>query len=493
MSILNLKSKNPERGYGFLRGVLPEDPFWEIKNNDGLDYFIEESILLALNEAREIGDPLVETMAQAIDIDPQVQYVLDALYDIGATNRCSIAEMMIHTPVIINPHDGELLARADFLVNLEDYKSGLYFTGLHTATDWEISKYENMTYPDFSSYNDSSNLTEILTEGLYENTSYYIRAKFQSDQMHSLWSDKVLVHTGLVRYLLARTDPMTLFCTNVVDLKAILVGGRGSDHTLEWEQITDHPITWNFGETGSLYGQYVASNFEDVFWWLVVDRGTLYETRFQLNVYRGGIEFPDLTHKHKTIVAQGAAVPVIHTVKDFENGVNNYSKRKDNIFLFWENPQHYSMRLMKWRPSLYAWDTILDSPLISHYPISNGMYKLVIYDLDTESDVESKVCEIPGDDSLNINEFYEGSHKLISGNEYANLDIAGLTIFTKEVTDTTAKDTKCYVDTPYTNLNQLLLTIFGIGVQEDMGKEAKLFDTTIQNLTVVSLGHIVIG
>lgn len=494
MAILNLKSKNPDRGYGLLRAAALGDPFWSIVNQDGLDHLIEESILASLNEAREIGDPFIATIEQAIEVDPQVQLILDALYEIGATNQCSVAEMMIHRPIVINPLDGAELIRADFLIDLDDYKTGLYYTGPHTATDWEISKYENMTLPDFTSYNDRSNLTNILTEALDENTFYFIRAKFQSDQMNSLWSEKVLVHTGFVRSFLARTAPMSLFCNTIVDIRATLVGGKGSDHTLEWEQITDQPITWIFGETGSLAGRYEVTNFEDVFWWLIVDRGTLYETRFRLNVYRGGIEFPNFTHKLRDTRAESATVPQLHVVKDFVEGVANYTKDQDNLFLFWENPNNYSMKLMKWSPSLYEWVVILDSPTILHFPITNGMYKVVIYDLTAEIDVESKVYEILDDPSLHFNNFYNNIHKL-SISDYTDLDILKLTVIGKEFYDSTAKTPKLYHDSTLTGLTVILLTSISMDAgYETVARHIKLYkNNAVTDLTVVLLENTQIG
>lgn len=498
MSIIHLNLKNPVRGYALLRGIEESDPVWRINAPDGFRVYIEDAILFSLNEDLEIGDPPVEDMEDAKAESSYVEIILNYLYEIESTNACNISEMLIHRPIIINPVNDEELERADFLINLDKYVTGLYHTGEHTATDWEVSVNEGMEYPDFTSYGDRTNLIEIITSDLEDSTNYYIRAKFHSNEMRSMWSNVVNVTSGFIRAFNVRTKALALFCTTDVSIYARLVGGVGSDHTLEWEQTgTNIPIEWNWGQYDSLVANYTVQTFEDVFFDLIVDKGTKYEQRFPLNVYRGGIEFPNMTYKHEVRKPSYTAVPTLHLVKDFIKDVETYTKDQDKMFLFWGNPYHYDMRLMKWDPIAYEWETILDSPDILHYRIYHGMYKVVIYNLPGKDIVESKVYELLNDRSFNINTFINRKNLIHDGTQIQNLiEVIFMNIYAyyEEQLNCSHK----WRDSA--TINNLIedfsepFEIFEIQIGEEALSSSKIRDiASIQNIVVVLLESITIG
>ena len=494
MSTLNLSIKHGDRGYAALLGLDIGSEYWEIYHKDGLRNLIELSVFKNLNARAPTGQDPVETIEMASILDPQVEYIRKYLYEIEATNACSVSEMMIHRPVILSPAINEQLARADFSIDLAEYENGLYHIGEHDSTDWEISPYPSMELPDFTSYNDRTNKLKILTSNLDAQTDYYIRARFRSNEMLSEWSDIVPVKTGYITTFLVRTRPMSLFCTTVVDIAGSLIGGVGSDHTLEWEQTTTEDITWNWGRLNSLVAQFSVTHFEDVFFKLMVDKGTIYENTFFLRVYRGGIEFPSLTRKANSTFPRAATIPTIRTVKDFDEGVYTHTRDNDDMQLFWQNPQHYNMRLLRWDSAVYDWVTILDSNVIQHYPISLGMYKLQIYDLPWENDVESRVYELTDDRTYQFNTFY-GYVKAISTekNYISNLNTTLLSSIGKQMYHSASLTRKAN-ESHTINLTTTLLTTLEIDAPFHATSLPKLAQPTqIDNLLVTQLAAVDIG
>lgn len=492
MSILNLTAKNPSRGYGLLRGATPLDPVWNIVVTDGLRFVIEAKILDTLNAVRQSGTPLLVNMSDAMAADIRIIDILNILYDVEATNSCVVAEMMIHRPVVLDPVMDQSLARADFSIQLADYQSGLYYTGPHTKTDWEVSQHENMTYPDFSSYNDSGNLTDILTSDLIEHTVYYIRAKFQSHQMNSLWSQKVRVTTGFIRAFKVRVVDLTLFCTSLVNLRAKVLGGDPAQHTLEWEQITNQPITWNFGQVGALHGQYVSGNFSDVFWNLVIDRSTPYEQRVRLNVFRGGVEFAHTMAKRYSTHPRTTVPPQLRLVKGFYDQEINYTKENGRLHLFWENPDDLDMRIQVWDSSLFRWVQVADGDPPRRLLIQPGMFRIVVQNLGVEPDLTSRVAQIGGDDDLHFNDWFLNSTNILHTKQVSNLIVNNLTSIQKEMLEVLAVTAKLSVSRPL-SLSSLRLTIISKELQEDARVALKLHTTGPIGLTVVLSEHTEIG
>lgn len=332
-----LALKNRDRGYIVSKdGNYTEDVGLSLLTTNGLRLYMEREIIRAVNKNLPPGDSVVTTLEEARAASVDVDDVLRLITEVEATTDCDIQEMHIRRPVIDYPVSNSFVIRSDFNVRLRPYVSGLYHSGLHTGTDWEISRYSDMSFPLYKRIN-SQSLESMTASGLDGGEDYYIRARFRSGKIFSKWSEVVNITAGQINRLRMESRPMSLFCTDIVTISAKLIDGNGSDHTLRWSQdLTNAPITWNWGQFNSLTANYTALNTSDAFFSLHIDEGTPYAEVFNLYVYRGGIEFPN------SIISGGCNLEATRgeqstssVIKSINIGSSETRRSNDSKFISW--------------------------------------------------------------------------------------------------------------------------------------------------------------
>lgn len=192
MGVFTIKVKPPTTGYLQLRNYIVGPAKYEFINTEQITIFERCNILQWLtDEVLESTNSMTEILDLIKLDDPSIFDVYKEVFDVEASEACTLGEMSLGVPLITYPVQNSITFDPVFRSNCNSIFLPGAYSGEHEFTSWVISNDKYMLSRIFRSKEDHFNLTSISINELPTGVPLYVRAQHGSGRYKSRWSDPV--------------------------------------------------------------------------------------------------------------------------------------------------------------------------------------------------------------------------------------------------------------------------------------------------------------